>query len=99
MQKKYTIKFHPKALEELSSLDGSLKVLVKKQIEKLQTSPKLGEELGNKHGYDLTGYRKMYVAKKSVRIVYSIHEEIISVEIIAIGKREDFEVYRTASKR
>lgn len=95
----YQIKFHPEALKEFCSLDGSIKKLVKKQIDKLKTSPFLGEELGNKNGYDLTGYRKMYVCKKQVRIVYSIVENVLLVNIIAIGKREDMEVYAGAAER
>lgn len=95
----YEIFFHPEALKEFCVLDGSVKILVKKQLEKLKKSPLLGEELGNKNGYDLTGYRKMYVCKKQVRIVYSIVENKLLINIIAIGKRNDMAVYETASKR
>ncbi|MBQ8681188.1 MAG: addiction module toxin RelE [Treponema sp.] len=87
------------ALQEFCSLDGSVKKLVKKQLDKLKTSPLLGEELGNKNGYDLTVYRKMYACKKQIRIVYSVVENVLLVNIIAIGKREDLEVYKTASER
>ena len=95
----YEIKFHPAALKEFCELDGSIKKLVKKQLDKLKTSPLLGEELGNKNGYDLSGYRKMYACKKQIRIVYSVIENILIVKIIAIGKREDMEVYATAAER
>ncbi|MEE1211045.1 MAG: type II toxin-antitoxin system RelE/ParE family toxin [Treponema sp.] len=95
----YEIKFHPAALKEFCELDGSIKKLVKKQLDKLKTSPLLGEELGNKNGYDLTGYRKMYACKKQIRIVYSVVENVLLVNIIAIGKREDMEVYATAAER
>ena len=57
------------------------------------------EELGNKNGFDLTGYRKMYACKKQVRIVYSVVENVLLVNIIAIGEREDLEVYESASQR
>ena len=87
------------ALQEFCSLDGSVKKLIKKQLDKLKTSPLLGEELGNKNGYDLTGYRKMYVCKKQIRIVYSVVENVLLVNIIAIGKREKMGVYKTASER
>lgn len=87
------------ALQEFCSLDGSVKKLVKKQLDKLKTSPLLGEELGNKNSYDLTGYRKMYACKKQIRIVYSVVENVLLVNIIAIGKREELEVYKTASER
>ncbi len=95
----YEIKFHLDALKEFCKLDGSIKILVKKQLDKLKKSPLIGEELGNKNGYDLSGYRKMYVCKKQIRIVYSVVENILLVNIIAIGKREDMEVYETAAKR
>ena len=73
--------------------------LWKKQLEKLQKSPYLGEELGNKNGYDLSGYRKMYVNKKQIRIVYSIKDEILVINVISIGKREDMDVYANAADR
>jgi mRNA interferase RelE/StbE len=57
----------------------------------------LGEELGNKNGYDLSGYRKMYANKK--QIVYSIKDEILLINIISIGKRDDMEVYANAAER
>ena len=95
----YEIKFHPEALKEFCSLDGSMRKLVKKQLDKLKTSPFLGEELGNKKGYDLSGYRKMYACKKHIRIVYSVFENILLVNIIAMGKREDMEVYELAANR
>ena len=79
--------------------EKAVKKLVKKQLDKLKTSPFLGEELGNKNGYDLTGYRKMYACKKQIRIVYSVINDLLLVHIIAIGKREDMEVYSTASER
>ena len=95
----YEIKFHPAALKEFCGLDGSIEKLVIKQVDELKTSPLLGEELGNKNGYDLSGYRKMYACKKQIRIVYSVVENVLLVNIIAIGKREDMEVYATAAER
>ncbi|MCE3224857.1 MAG: plasmid stabilization system [Nitrospira sp.] len=50
-------------------------------------------------GLNLTGYYKLYVAKKSIRIVYRIMEWEVIVEVVAIGKREDLEVYREAIRR
>jgi len=46
---------------------------------------------------NLTGLRKMYVAKKQIRIVYEIVENIIVVKVLAIGKRKDMEVYNKLS--
>jgi mRNA interferase RelE/StbE len=60
----------------------------------------LGEALGNKHNIDLTGYYKIYVSKKSYRIVYRIvKNEIEIIEIWGIGKRDKMEVYKNIDKR
>jgi mRNA interferase RelE/StbE len=48
---------------------------------------------------NLTGLFKVYVAKKQVRIVYEIIENILVVKVIAIGKRESMEVYKQADER
>lgn len=95
----YKILFHPKAADELHQLEGSVKHLVLKQIAKLSQSPQLGEELGNRHGFNLAGCRKMYVDKKRVRIVYRVRHETVEVFIIAIGRRADMEVYGDAAGR
>lgn len=95
----YRIEFLPQAKQEFDSLDGSLKKLASKQIEKLSGNPLAGEPLGNRLGLDLTGYRKIYFAKKSYRIVYAVREKEIVVLIIGIGKRERAEIYREVAHR
>ena len=95
----YRVTLTADAADDFRRLDGSLKQLVAKQLKKLETSPLLGEHLGNKAGLDLTGYYKLYAAKKSVRIVYRIIAEEVIVEVVAIGKREDLAVYQSALKR
>ena len=91
---------HPEVLKkDFRALSKTQMTLVYKQFKKLQTSPELGVLLGNKSGYNLSGCRKMYVDKKKVRIVYAIEEDIITVEVIAIGKRDDMVVYEKAGER
>jgi len=95
----YKLSIKKEVKKDLSKLSTTQKMLVYKQFKKLQTSPELGALLGNKSGYDLSGCRKMYVDKKKVRIVYTILEEIITVEVIAVGKRSDMAVYAKAEER
>jgi len=95
----YTIEFFPEVEDDLKQLDHRVRLLVFKQLKKLSQSPQLGDLLGNKAGMDLSGYRKMYVDHKRVRIVYRIIEEVIVVEVIAIAQRDDMSVYREASQR
>lgn len=95
----YTIKNHPLVEEDLKALDHSLVLLVFKKLKQLQNAPQQGELLGNKNNMDLSGYRKVYVAKKKVRIVYKIVNDELFIYIIAIGKRDDMVVYQDAVKR
>jgi mRNA interferase RelE/StbE len=94
------IQFIPEAANDYKSLDGSIKVLVNDKIDKLKENPFLGEALGNKNNIDLTGYYKIYVSKKSYRIVYRIvKDEIEIIEIWGIGKRDKMEIYKKVGKR
>jgi len=85
--------------DDLKELSKAQLILVGKQFKKLSTSPELGQPLGNKNGYDLSGCRKLYVDKKRIRIVYKIIDDTVVVEVIAVGKRDDMEVYQKASLR
>ena len=96
---RYSVVLTAAAAEDFRRLDGALKEPVAKQLRKLETAPRLGEHLGNRAGLDLTGYYKLYAAKKAIRIVYRIIEQEIVVEVVAIGKREGLAVYREALKR
>ena len=95
----YRVVLTADAAEDLRALDKSVKEQVARQLRKLETSPQLGEHLGRKAGFDLTGYYKLYAAKKAIRIVYRIMELEVVVEVVAIGKREDMAVYREAIRR
>ena len=95
----YRVTLTADAADDFRHLDGSLRKPVAKQLKKLETAPLLGEHLGNKAGLNLTGYYKLYSAKKGARIVYQIIEQEVIVEVVAIGKREDLAVYQTALKR
>ena len=95
-----TIQFIPEAAKDYKSLDAYLKKLVNEKIDKLKDDPFLGEALGNKNNIDLTGFYKIYIAKKSYRIVYRIVKEKIEiVEIWGIGKRNKMEIYKIVGKR
>ena len=94
------IQFISEAIKDYKSLDGNVKHLVDEKIEKLKKNPFLGEALGNKNNIDLTGFYKLYIAKKSYRIVYRILKNKIEIiEIWGIGKRDRMEIYKLVGKR
>lgn len=96
---KYRVRFIPSAQKDFDKLDGRRKILVAKQLIKLEDNPFAGKQLGNKAGIDLTGYYKLYADKKKIRIVYSVVEEKIIVKIIAIGERDELAVYKQVARR
>lgn len=95
----YNVQLVPSARKDFKKLDGREKLLVAKQLKKLESAPFSGEALGKRAGIDLTGYYKLYADKKRLRIVYRGVGEELDVEIIATGAREDLEVYHKAEKR
>jgi mRNA interferase RelE/StbE len=96
----FEIQFIPEAAEDYTSLDGSIKKQVNEKIDKLKENLFLGESFGNKNNIDLTGYYKIYVAKKAYRIVYRIIKDKIEIiEIWGIGKRDKMEIYKIIGQR
>ena len=95
------VQFIPEAAADYKHLDGSIKKLVNSKIEALKENPFLGEALGNKNNIDLTGFYKIYAARKTYRIVYRLSgdDRIEIVEIWGIGKRDKLEIYKTVGKR
>ena len=95
----YRIEFHEDVKKDLKALGHSTTTLVLKKLQKISQDPLIGTELGNKANNNLTGFRKVYVENKRVRIVYKIIDEKIEIFVVTVGKRDDMEVYKKAQER
>ena len=96
----YKIEFLPDAAKDFDGLDKSVRKEAVKKIDALSKNPFLGKPLGNKLGINLTGFYKLYFAKKKYRVVYRLIGEHIEVlEIFGIGKRDKEEIYKLVAKR
>jgi len=95
----YSIEYHEDVKDDFKKLGHSTTLLVLKKIQKIAKNPIIGDTLGNKADHNLSGFRKVYVDNKRVRIVYKIIDEKIEIFIVAVGKRDDMEVYKKASGR
>jgi len=95
----YDFEFHPEAQKELQKLNRSIQILFTKKLKQILNAPELGIKLGNKNNLKLTGLRKIYFNNKKHRIVYEIIEEKVIIYIIAVGKREEMDVYKKADAR
>jgi mRNA interferase RelE/StbE len=95
----YIIDYHNDVEKDFKDLGNRVTILALKKIEKLLENPIMGDKLGNKANLNLTGLRKVYIDNKRVRIVYKVIENKIKVFVVAVGKRDDMEVYKKASSR
>lgn len=97
--KEYSLNFWEEAKRDYKKLDGSQLVFVKKGLKRIKSQGLLcGEPL---HGA-LEGYRKLKNRKMGLRIVFGQNPQTKQIEVIAIvaiGKRENLEIYNTAVNR
>ena len=93
---KYRLLFLPSALKEWQALDGSVKETLRKLLQKRLNSPHApGAAL---HG-DLIGCYKIKLRRQGIRLVYRVEDLALIVMVMAVDKREDSAVYRSAMER
>ena len=92
----YRLKFLPAALDEWNALDGSIKTVLKKLLQKRLEQPRVpGAELH----VDLRDCYKIKLLKQGYRLVYQVEDGVLVVLVLAVAKREDMAVYRAAIER
>jgi mRNA interferase RelE/StbE len=93
---RYRLQFVPSAWVEWQALDGSVKDPLRRLLKKrLDQPPVPGAAL---HG-DLHGFYKIKLRKHGIRLVYGVEDDVLVVMVMAVDKREDDLVYRSARAR
>ncbi|WP_428146027.1 type II toxin-antitoxin system RelE family toxin [Delftia acidovorans] len=93
---KYRLMFVPEALAEYRALDGSISAVLKPLLGKRLDEPRVpGGEL---HG-ELSNCYKIKLRKQGVRLVYQVEDDKLIVMVLAVDKREDNAVYKSAVER
>lgn len=93
---KYRLKFVPSAWAEWQALDGSVKEVLRKLLKKRLQNPHVpGAAL---HGA-LAGHYKIKLLKQGYRLVYGVEDDVLTVMVMAVDKREDSAVYMSAMAR
>ena len=93
---KYRLKFVPSAWVEWQALDGSAKEVLRKLLKKRLDNPHVpGAELRGA----LAGHCKIKLRKQGYRLVYGVHDDVLTVMVMAVDKREDSAVYESAMAR
>ncbi|MFT8550064.1 MAG: type II toxin-antitoxin system RelE/ParE family toxin [Acetobacter okinawensis] len=92
----YVPAFHPDAKKEWDKIDGSIRRLFIQALRKLAGNPRVP-------GCELVGPLKdCYKIKRrslGYRLVYMVDDDNFLIKIIAVGKREDNDVYNLAEGR
>jgi mRNA interferase RelE/StbE len=91
----YELEFKESALKEWHKLDNSIRELFKKRLAERLVVPRV-------ESVRLTGLPDCYKIKLrdvGYRLVYQVNDNLLIVEVIAVGKRENNLVYRLAKER
>jgi mRNA interferase RelE/StbE len=91
----YNLLFHPDALGEWNSIDGSLRQQLKKKLQERLSFPHVPSAR-------LSGQTNRYKIKlrsAGIRLVYEVRDQQLVVMVLAVGKRDKFAVYQQAEQR
>ncbi len=91
----YELEFKESALKEWRKLDNSVRELLKKRLAEHLVAPRV-------ESAKLSGMPDCYKIKlrdAGYRLVYQVCYNLVSVTVIAVGKRENNQVYINAKER
>ncbi|MCS6622721.1 type II toxin-antitoxin system RelE/ParE family toxin [Roseibacterium beibuensis] len=91
----FELQFLPSALKEWEKLGSPVRGHFKKKLAERLTHPRVP-------GDALRGLRDHYKIKlrgPGYRLVYRVEDRTVTVTVVAVGKREGSDVYKTASRR
>ena len=91
----YSLEFLPSALEEWRSLGGNVRDQFKKKLqERLQAPHVLSAKLSG-----MPGCYKIKLRAAGYRLVYRGDDAVVTVVVVAVGRRDRNLVYRIAAGR
>ena len=91
----YSLEFLPKAHKDWLRLEKSVQDQLRRKLDQRLAGPRVPKDA-------LHGLRDCYKIKlqaDGIRLVYRVADKIVTVTVIAIGRRDDNEVYDTARTR
>ena len=91
----YELEFDLRALKEWHKLGDTVKCQFKKKLADVLVNPRI--ESARLHG--LSDCYKIKLKSLGYRLVYQVQDNVVTVFVIAIGKREKSAVYHEANKR
>ena len=92
----YELEFHAAALKEWQNLDNSVRLFLKKKLEKRLENPRI--DSARLHG-DLQHCYKIKNDNTGHRLVYQVIDDQVIVYVISVDKRDDLKAYSLAAQR
>jgi len=91
----YELAFDPRALKEWYKLGDTVRAQFKKKLAQVLAEPRIESARLT----DLPDCYKIKLRASGYRLVYQVHDDVVMVFVIAVGKREKLVVYHDANKR
>lgn len=91
----YSLRFHELALKEWKRLTKPLQEQFKKKLAERLEHPRVPSAALS----GMTDCYKIKLRAAGYRLIYRVEDDIVFVTVIAIGKRERLEAYKTAQVR
>ena len=92
----YRLKFTAAALAEWKALDGSVKETFRKLLKKRMLQPHLP---GSALKGPLIGCYKIKLRQQGYSLIYTVQDEVLTVLVLTINKRENNAVYQALLKK
>ena len=91
----YTLRFLQSAKKEWEKLDSTIKRQFQKKLAERLSEPRIPSAAL----FNMPDCYKIKLRKAGYRLVYRVEDAIITVTVIAVGKRDRNEVYKEAMGR
>ena len=91
----FELQFLPSALREWRKLGAPVREQLKKKLAERLVFPRVPKDA--LHG--LRDHYKIKLRSAGYRLVYRVEDQIITVTVVAVGKRDGGDVYDLADKR
>ncbi|MDZ7858838.1 type II toxin-antitoxin system RelE/ParE family toxin [Sphaerotilus sp.] len=91
----YELRFRTSALKEWRKLDGTLQAQFKKKLQERLEQPHVPSSALS----GLPDAYKIKLRQSGYRLVYTVEDAVVTVTVVAVGKREKNAVYDVARAR
>lgn len=93
----YRLEFNDQALKEWKKLDNSIRLQFKKILARRLIEPHIAS--ARLSGANMQNTYKIKLRETGYRLVYEVHDDIITVIVLSISKRDKNKAYHLAELR